>query len=335
MAAFEYVSAIPDLELRVMAAYFWGVSSLIAFVIYITLDGLDLGLGMVVRARTRVSSQEMQALTVRPEWSGGEVWLVLAGVAALVAVPGACASFVSNAPVPALILVAALLLRGASVALTRHDPVARAGGWLYSASSWIVSFMIGFLGGMVLQIEPLLGAPVNWTDPFPWLSGLGMCWLHGLLGSAWLAIRWEQRSRLTRSVRAQLLLMPIWLIGAIFLASAGVKPSAWVAVLAVTVTAGMASVLRQAFAKEEGVREFLCVLALVGATGIFWATLLGKGLSHRDALDWIRMTTPGGGASFNFYAFLIFVPIAFGYVVWGVIVFCDRIATGAWIRSVE
>ena len=68
----------------------WAVIILFAVMMYVVMDGFDLGIGILFPAVRDEQDRDVMMNTVAPIWDGNETWLVLGGVhlavAALVAV---------------------------------------------------------------------------------------------------------------------------------------------------------------------------------------------------------------------------------------------------------
>ena len=57
----------------------WGFLIALAVLIYVVLDGFDLGLGMLFAVEPERRHRDVMMNSVAPVWDGNETWLVLGG----------------------------------------------------------------------------------------------------------------------------------------------------------------------------------------------------------------------------------------------------------------
>src|SRR6266581_1076496 len=165
-------------------------------IMYVLLDGFDLGAGIIhlVVARTN-SERRLVLLAIGPVWDGNEVWLIAAGGTLFFSFPLLYASSFSGFYLPLIIVLWLLMGRGVGIELRSRipDPV-----WI---SFWDGIF---FLGSSLLAIffgvalgNVVRGVPLNsqgyffeplWTDFNPFSANPGILdWytiLTGLLAFA-------------------------------------------------------------------------------------------------------------------------------------------------------
>ena len=76
-------------------AVFWASVIAVSILIYVILDGFDLGVG-VLFGFTRDETNRLQMLnTIAPFWDGNETWLVIVGASLFAAFPAVYAVFVA------------------------------------------------------------------------------------------------------------------------------------------------------------------------------------------------------------------------------------------------
>jgi cytochrome d ubiquinol oxidase subunit II len=162
--------------------WFW----LLAFtiVMYVVLDGFDLGVGALHRiiARTDVEREETTGL-IGPVWDGNEVWLIAAGGVLLLGFPRAYAASFSGFYFGLIIVLWLLVGRALGLEL-RHQidhPLWRiACDTVFWLSSAALAFMFGVALGNVVRGVPL-GADGYYKEPlFHLLNWYGL--LIGLFG---------------------------------------------------------------------------------------------------------------------------------------------------------
>ena len=88
--------------------WFWALAVMI--VIYVILDGFDLGTGILLRSAKNDKERRTLLNAIGPVWDGNEVWLIAAGGILFFAFPKLYAASFSGFYLP-LILVLWLLIR--------------------------------------------------------------------------------------------------------------------------------------------------------------------------------------------------------------------------------
>jgi len=171
---------------------------LLAFgmVMYVILDGFDLGLGILLPFARDADERELMLASVAPVWDGNETWLVLGGAILFAAFPVAYAILLSAWYVPASLMLCALVLRGVAF---EYRPEARWKGlWSTSlgAGSLLATFcqgaMLGsFVQGMQVSGHRYAGGPWDWLTPFSLMTGMAVAAGYALLGATWLILKTE------------------------------------------------------------------------------------------------------------------------------------------------
>ena len=115
---------------------------LLCLLMYVVLDGYDLGIGVATLwERDRRRRHEMLEL-VAPAWDGNETWLVLLVTSLWAGFPLAFGTILPNAYLPWIVVLLSLIVRGISVEMASQH--GRAPGWERA-------FGIGSLGASVGQ----------------------------------------------------------------------------------------------------------------------------------------------------------------------------------------
>ncbi|KAB2868821.1 MAG: cytochrome d ubiquinol oxidase subunit II, partial [Bauldia sp.] len=65
----------------------WAILIATAVVMYVILDGFDLGIGILLPFRKSEAERDTSINTVAPFWDGNETWLILGGGGLWVAFP--------------------------------------------------------------------------------------------------------------------------------------------------------------------------------------------------------------------------------------------------------
>jgi cytochrome d ubiquinol oxidase subunit II len=187
----------------------WGLIIGVAVIMYVILDGFDLGIGILFPFAREEKQRDTMMNTVAPFWDGNETWLILGGGGLWVAFPQAYAVVMPALYLPVIIMLLALVFRG--VAFEFRWVAASSRRWwnlAFSGGSLVAAFSQGvILGGLVQGITvangQFAGGPLDWATPFALLCGLGVVAGYGLLGATWLLIKTE--GALAARARAQAL----------------------------------------------------------------------------------------------------------------------------------
>ena len=167
----------------------------VAVVLYVILDGFDLGIGVLFPFAKGGEERSQMINSIAPFWDGNETWLVMGGVGLLVAFPPAYAVVMPALYLPVIVMLLALVFRGVAF---EFREVGGKGLWnaAFTGGSTIAAFAQGvILGGMVqgIRVEnnAFAGGPFDWATPFALLCGLGVTTGYALLGATWLVMKTE------------------------------------------------------------------------------------------------------------------------------------------------
>ena len=101
----------------------WFVLLGFMLIVYVVLDGFDLGAGIVHLWLTR-SERERRTVfaAIGPVWDGNEVWLIAAGGLMVFAFPRAYAVAFSGFYLPLMLVLWSLVLRGIAIEMrSQHE----------------------------------------------------------------------------------------------------------------------------------------------------------------------------------------------------------------------
>jgi cytochrome bd ubiquinol oxidase subunit II len=180
---------------------FWVWLLAISILLYVLLDGADLGVGILFGLTRGEADRRVMLKAVSPIWDGNETWLVVSGVILWGAFPLVYATLLSAFYLPLFLILAGLILRG--VAFEFRDKTQRM-RWIWDISfaggSLIASFMQGTtVGALVegLQVTngQYSGGDFGWLTPFAALCGIGLCLGYALLGACWLVKKCDAEVR--------------------------------------------------------------------------------------------------------------------------------------------
>jgi cytochrome d ubiquinol oxidase subunit II len=210
----------------------WAALIAVGVFLYVTLDGFDLGVGILFPfARDSRERDQMQA-AIAPVWDGNETWLVLGGGGLFAAFPKAYAALMPALYIPIILMLIALIFRGVAFEFRHHARErgkrfwtgAFAGGSLVAALAQ--GFVLGgFIQGVALEDGAFVGGAFDWLTPFSLLVAVALVAGYALLGASWLVFKTQ--GELFERARAwvrQLALLVALAMGAVSLATLGVDP---------------------------------------------------------------------------------------------------------------
>ena len=182
-------------------ALFWAGVIAVAILVYVILDGFDLGVG-VLFGTTRDEAHRAQMMdTIAPFWDGNETWLVVIGAGLFAAFPVVYAVFLGAFYIPVLLLLFGLIFRGIAFEFRyRSDRMRWLWDWGFCAGSTVVAFVQGAAVGAMMRGIPVAngqyaGGALAWFAPFPILTGIGLVLGYALLGAGWLVLKSEGELR--------------------------------------------------------------------------------------------------------------------------------------------
>jgi cytochrome bd ubiquinol oxidase subunit II len=180
---------------------FWVAVLAISILVYVLLDGFDLGVGILFGLTPDETWRRVMLSTVAPIWDGNETWLVVAGVVLWGAFPIVYSTVLSAFYLPLLLMLAGLILRGVAFEFRYKAEGLR---WIWDAGfaggSLIAAFTQGaavgaLVEGLRVSDNRYVGGAFGWLSPFAVLCGIGLCIGYSLLGACWLVKKSEGELR--------------------------------------------------------------------------------------------------------------------------------------------
>jgi cytochrome bd ubiquinol oxidase subunit II len=181
----------------------------LAILVYVILDGFDLGIGILFAAADD-HEKDVMISAIGPFWDANETWLVLAVGLLLVAFPIAHGVILTALYIPVALLLVGLILRGVAFDFRAKVPTRHKARWnrLFLAGSLIASLAQGYMLGIYV-----LGLGSSWgAMAFGGLVALCLAAAYAAMGSAWLIYKTEGELQ-RKAVR--------WLRGALVLTALG------------------------------------------------------------------------------------------------------------------
>ena len=160
----------------------------LSILIYVALDGFDLGVGILVPLGDEAEKDKMVA-SIGPFWDANETWLVMAVGLLLVAFPVAHGMILTALYAPVALMLLGLILRG--VAFEFRMKVApenkRAWNRAFFAGSLLTALSQGYMLGIyILGLDQSPSAIV-----FGLLTALCVAAGYAFIGGAWLILKTE------------------------------------------------------------------------------------------------------------------------------------------------
>jgi cytochrome bd ubiquinol oxidase subunit II len=179
-------------------------------VMYVVLDGFDLGAGAIYLLVARTDAERRSVLrSIGPVWDGNEVWLLAGGGTLYFAFPALYASSFSGFYLPLMVVLWLLMLRGAAIEFRNHvASVVWTPFWdvVFALASLLLAVFYGAALGNVVRGVPLTAQgwffePL-WTDfrvgpdagILDWYTvSVGLLALAALVmhGALWLELKTE------------------------------------------------------------------------------------------------------------------------------------------------
>ena len=174
---------------------FWAGLIAFAILVYVLLDGFDLGVGILFGTTGNEDFRGLMMSAIAPVWDGNETWLVLVGASLFGAFPIVYAIFLPAFYLPMTLLLFALIFRGVAFEFRYRAEKMR---WLWDRGfflgSLIVAFVQGAAIGTMVQELPVVGGQYaggsfEWVTVFSVLCGVGLVIGYALLGASWLVLK--------------------------------------------------------------------------------------------------------------------------------------------------
>jgi cytochrome d ubiquinol oxidase subunit II len=160
----------------------------LALLIYVILDGYDLGIGLLLPFATETEKDQMIA-SIGPFWDANETWIVLGVGILLIAFPKAHGDILTAMYIPVTVMLMGLMMRGIAFdfrakAVANHKQMWNA---IFSGGSLVMAAAQGWMLGT--YITGLGETAVS--SLFSILIAITLPALYILLGAAWLLIKTE------------------------------------------------------------------------------------------------------------------------------------------------
>lgn len=172
---------------QILPIIFMGLMGL-SMLIYVVLDGYDLGVGMWIASSTD-EEKDVMISSIGPFWDANETWLVLGVGILLIAFPMAHGVVLTALYLPVAIMLVGLILRG--VAFDFRVKAKDEHKTLWNRTFFLGSLITALAQGWMLG-KYIMGLRVGWKfDAFAALISLCLAAAYMLIGAAWLIMKTE------------------------------------------------------------------------------------------------------------------------------------------------
>ena len=181
--------------------HFWAAVIAFAILMYVVLDGFDLGVGILFGTQTSEQHRTTMMGAIAPFWDGNETWLVLIGAGLFATFPMVYAIFLPAFYLPVALMLLGIVFRGVAFEFrersTTMRPVWDRGFFL---GSLVIAFVQGTAIGAMVQELPVVdgryaGGAFEWLTPFAIFCGIGAVLGYALHGAAWLVLKTDGELR--------------------------------------------------------------------------------------------------------------------------------------------
>ena len=180
---------------------FWVALLAISILIYLLLDGFDLGVGTLLLGQRDQRVRDRMVDAVAPTWDGNETWLVMAALTLLAGFPRAYGILVPAFYIPIIFMLLSLGLRGVSFEF-RHNSATMRRRWdvVFACGSLVAALAQGFIVGGLLQgvdadLDSFFGSPLDTFRPFCLLTAATVVAGYATLGVGWLRLKGDEQTR--------------------------------------------------------------------------------------------------------------------------------------------
>jgi len=165
-----------------------------AMILYVLLDGISLGVGLLFPTVADESERSTLMATISPVWDANQTWLVFGGATIFAAFPLLFGILASALYIPLMTFIMGLIFRGVTFEFradaTRKKPWDRAFFWGSLVAVLSQGTMLGgILTGIKVSGRAFAGDPLDWLNPFSVMVALALIPGYILLASCYLIIK--------------------------------------------------------------------------------------------------------------------------------------------------
>lgn len=306
--------------------YIYASLMLVSVLMYVVLDGYDLGVGILSFFATEKQRNDMIA-SIGPFWDANGTWLVLGIGILFIAFPSAYEVVCRALYLPIFVMLIGIILRGISFEFRVKSKLRYRNLWnnMFFAGSLLTTLAQGFmLGSYVLGFQSTVSA---------WFFALfiSVCFVatYSLVGASWLimkthgnlqkrAIFWARQSLWWTAINvAAISLVTPWLSERIYDRWFSMPNILWLSVIPLStfVFFGLSHVTLRSLPRQNDAK---CWVPFVSTVGIFILAALGLGYSFFPYVVPGKITILAAASAtkslmFLFIGTLFVFPVLLGY----------------------
>ncbi|WP_109441936.1 cytochrome d ubiquinol oxidase subunit II [Acinetobacter haemolyticus] len=313
----------------------------LAILIYVIMDGFDLGIGILFPFFKDKLERDVMMNTVAPVWDGNETWMVLGGAGLFAAFPLAYSTILSAFYMPIILMVIALIFRGVAFEFRFKAGRTR---YLWDYAFLLGSVITGLLQGIILGayiqgVETnqgiFSGGPFDWLTPFSVFTGIGVVIMYATLGCGWLILKTdhELQQKMYQLMPKLIILLLLIFIG-VSLYTPLKQPEIaerWFTIpnlyyfspVPILVVLFVYLILRACKQKQE-LKPFVYTLVLVFLAFSGFVISLWPNIIPPSVTIW-QAASPYSSQLFTLIGALILIPIIMSYTILAYWVFRDKV----------
>ena len=320
----------------------WAVIIIFGVMMYVVMDGFDLGIGMLFPFVKGERDRDVMMNTVAPVWDGNETWLVLGGAGLFGAFPMAYSVVLEALYLPLILMLIGLIFRGVAFEFRFKATADKRHIWdkAFIGGSLVATFFQGvalgaFLEGFKVVDRHFAGGTLDWLTPFSLFCGLGLIVAYTLLGCTWLIMKTEgPLQQKMHDIARPLALVLLVVIGIVSLWTPIAYPQIadrwfsmpnliWFMPVPLLVLVTFYGLLK-AVARHAHYTPFLLTLVLIflGYSGLgisLWPNIIPPSISIWDA------AAPPQSQGFMLVGTLFILPFILMYTFWSYYVFRGKV----------
>lgn len=321
----------------------WFVIIVFATLMYIVMDGFDLGIGILFPFTRSPQDRDLMVNSVAPVWDGNETWLVLGGAGLFGAFPLAYAVIIDALTIPLTLMLVGLIFRGVAFEFRFNATPSHRPFWdkAFMCGSILATFCQGIVVGAVINGfevsgRSYSGGPFSWLTPFTLFCGVGLVVAYALLGATWLVMKSESTLQSTMRKHARgLLIALLAIIAVISLWTPQIHPQIagrWFSLpnlyyllpVPLLVIAASALIWRHLGREASHAQPFILTLVLVflGFSGLgisIWPAIIPPSITLWQA------AAPEQSQEFMLIGALFIIPVILVYTFWSYYVFRGKV----------
>jgi cytochrome bd ubiquinol oxidase subunit II len=265
----------------------------LSILLYVILDGYDLGVGILTSLETG-QDRDLMVASIGPFWDANETWLVLGIGLLLVAFPAAHGLILTKLYLPVFFMLIALTARGVAFEFRAKAEPAWKPLWdrIFFGGSLLAALAQGYmLGAYILGFDQSLAAV-----GFCLLAAVGLAAGYVFVGACWLIYKTKGALQ-QRAVR--------WAQSGLWAMAAGM------AIVSIVTPLLSARIFVRWFHLPE-IIALLPIPMMSGAMVIGLAVFLSRPLRAKDELSWVPLATAGTlfalgfiGIAYSFYPYVV------------------------------